>query len=80
MKTHSDNANLLWGPELLSDDFKPGQEDIALPSTVMGRIDSVLESTKEEALESCRTYKGKFEEKTREAQRGIKQMMKEVTA
>ena len=81
METHSENASFLWGTApLLRDDFKRGEEGTILPFTVTRRIDIVPEPTKDEVSETYRESKAKLGAEIREVQRGIAQIMEEVTA
>ena len=81
METHTENASFLWGTApLLRDDFKWGHEDIVLPFTVPRRIDIVPEPTKDEVSEAYRESRAKLGAEIREVQRGIVQIMEEVTA
>lgn len=81
METHTENASFLWATApLLREDFKRGQEGAILPFTVMRRIDIVPDPTKDEALETYRESKAKLGAEIREVQKGIAQIMEEVTA
>lgn len=55
---HSEVVNFIWGTaDLIRDSFKRGKyEDVILPLTVLRRIDSVLEPTKEAVLATYEKY------------------------
>ena len=81
METHTENASFLWGTApLLRDDFKRGEEGAILPFTVTRRIDIVPDPTKDEVSEAYLESKAKLGAEIREVQRGIAQIMEEVTA
>ena len=80
METHTKNASSLWGTAtLLRDDFKREQEGAILPFTVTRRIDIAPEPTKDEVSEAYRESKAELGAEIREVQRGIAQIMEEVT-
>jgi type I restriction enzyme M protein len=60
----TEKANFLWSvADLIRDDFKRGKyQDVILPLTVLRRIDSVLEPTKEQVLGDYSQYKGKLKD------------------
>jgi type I restriction-modification system DNA methylase subunit len=81
METHTENASFLWGTApLLRDGFKRGQEGAILPFTVTRRIDIVSDPTKDEVSEAYRESKARLGAEIREVQKGIAQIMEEVTA
>ena len=59
MQNHSEITSFIWGTaDLIRDSFKRGKyQDVILPFTVLRRIDSVLEPTKEEVLETYHKYR-----------------------
>jgi type I restriction enzyme M protein len=59
MQNHSEITSFIWGPaDRIRDSFKRGKyQDVILPFTVLRRIDSVLEPTKEDVLEAYHKYK-----------------------
>ncbi len=63
MNNFSDITNFIWSiAELLRDDFKRSKyQDVALPLTVLRRIDCVLEPTKQDVLQTYVRLKGKLE-------------------
>jgi type I restriction enzyme M protein len=64
MTNFQEKTNFLWSvADLLRDDFKRGKyQDVILPLTVLRRIDSVLEPTKEDVLTSYNNLKGKLDD------------------
>jgi hypothetical protein len=58
----SDKANFIWSiANLLRDAFKRSKyQEVILPLTVLRRIDCVLESTKDQVLETYHKLKGKL--------------------
>ena len=58
----TEKANFLWSiADLIRDDFKRGKyQDVILPLTVLRRIDSVLEPTKDQVLGGYNQYKDKL--------------------
>jgi type I restriction enzyme M protein len=63
MQTHSEIVSFIWGTaNLIRDSFKRGKyQDVILPFTVLRRIDSVLQPTKDEVLEAYHKYKGELD-------------------
>jgi len=63
MNNFSDITNFIWSiAELLRDDFKRSKyQDVALPLTVLRRIDCVLEPTKQDVLQTYARLKGKLD-------------------
>ncbi len=63
MQNHSEITSFIWGTaDLIRDSFKRGKyQDVILPFTVLRRIDSVLEPTKEEVLEAYHKYKDRLD-------------------
>jgi type I restriction enzyme M protein len=63
MKNHNEIVSFIWGTaNLIRDSFKRGKyQDVILPFTVLRRIDSVLEPTKEEVLEAYHQYKDELD-------------------
>jgi hypothetical protein len=81
METHTENASFLWGTETrLREDFKRGQEGAIPPFIVTRRIDIVPEPTKDDVSETYRESRAELGAEIREMQRGIVQMIEEVTA
>lgn len=58
-----EKANFLWSvADLIRDTFKRGRyQDVILPFTVLRRIDSVLEPTKDQVLKTYNKYKDEFD-------------------
>ncbi len=63
MESHSERASFIWETaNLIRDSFKRGKyQDVILPLTVLRRIDSVLEPTKQEVLETYHKYSGELD-------------------
>jgi len=63
MKNHNEIVSFIWGTaNLIRDSFKRGKyQDVILPFTVLRRIDSVLEPTKEEVLEAYHQYRDELD-------------------
>lgn len=63
MTNFSEKSNFLWSvADLIRDDFKRGKyQDVILPLTVLRRIDSVLEPTKDQVLARYNEYKDKLD-------------------
>ncbi len=59
---HQEKVNFIWSiAELLRDDFKRSKyQDVALPLTVLRRLDCVLEKTKPEVLKKYEQYKDRL--------------------
>ncbi len=56
-------ANFIWGvANLIRDSFKRGKyQDVILPLTVLRRVDSVLQPSKQEVLTTYKSYKDKLD-------------------
>lgn len=63
MQNHSEITSFIWDTaNLIAHSFKRGKyQDVILPFTVLRRIDSVLEPTKEEVLETYHKYRDDLE-------------------
>jgi len=63
MRNHNQIASFIWGTaNLIRDSFKRGKyQDVILSFTVLRRIDSVLEPTKEDVLEAYHQYKDELD-------------------
>ncbi len=63
MNNFSEKVNFIWSvADLIRDTFKRGRyQDVILPFTVLRRIDSVLEPTKNRVLETYNKYKDEFD-------------------
>lgn len=63
IKNHQDIVSFIWNiAELLRGDYKQNEyQDVILPFTVLKRLDSVLEPTKDKVLEKFKQVKGKID-------------------
>lgn len=63
MQNHSEITSFIWDTaNLIAHSFKRGKhQDVILPFTVLRRIDSVLEPTKEDVLEAYHKYRGELD-------------------
>ncbi len=63
MQNHSEIVGFIWGTaNLIRDSFKRGRyQDVILPFTVLRRLDSVLEPTKEDVHETYHKYKDELD-------------------
>ncbi len=63
MNNHSEIVSFIWSiADLIRDTFKRGRyQEVILPFTVLRRIDSVLEPTKDHVLETYNQYRDRFD-------------------
>lgn len=63
MQNFSEKSNFIWSvADLIRDTFKRGKyQDVILPFTVLRRIDSVLEPTKQAVLDAYAEYREKLD-------------------
>jgi len=63
MNNHGEIVSFLWGTaDLIRDSFKRGKyQDVILPFTVLRRIDSVLEPTKDDVVDAYEQYQDELD-------------------
>jgi len=64
MHNFTETTNFIWSvADLIRDSFKRSKyQDVILPFTVLRRVDSVLQPTKEHVLETYHKFKGKLDD------------------